>query len=114
MAGQENYLYLTQENYFDKSESDLIQGADLYYLNKKFGVGNDVDKDRIRHAQLFYNILCTDECELIEWVNKKINGDLEDIKYKSPIKNFRIYDEPYGQDDSNKITECCDWSSLEW
>jgi hypothetical protein len=114
MAGQENYLYLTQEDYFDKAESDLLKGADQYYLNKKFGIGEDVNKDKIRHAQLFYGILCTDECELIEWVNKKINGDLEGVHYKPSMKDFKIYDEPYGQNDSNKITECCDWSSLEW
>lgn len=114
MAGQENYLYLTQEGYFDKAEEDLLNGADLYYLNKKFGVGEDVDMNKVRHAQLFYNILCTDECELIDWVSKKINGDLEGIHYRPSMKEFETYAEPYGQKDCDSITECCDWSSLEW
>lgn len=114
MAGQQNFLTLTQENYFDKFEKDLLRYADLLYLNKKFGIGEDVDKDKVRHSQLFYNILCTDECELIEWVSKKINGDLENIDYKPIIKDFKIYDMPFGTEDSCDITECCNWAENEW
>lgn len=114
MPGQQNFLVLTQENYFDKFENDLLKYADLLYLNKKFGVGEDVDKDKVRHSQLFYNILCTDECELIEWVSKKINGDLENIDYKPILKDFKIYDIPFGTEDSCGITECCNWAENEW
>lgn len=115
MAGQENYLELSQENYFDKFEKDILVNADLYYLNKKFGVGNDLDRDKLKHSQMFYNILCTDECELIDWVFKKINGDLEGSKYKIKIKDFKLYDIPYGIDQLNSMSnECCDWEKLEW
>lgn len=114
MSGQQNFLYLTQENYFDKFENDLLKHADLYYLNKKFGVGDDVDMEKVRHAQMFHNILCTDECELIEWVWKKINGDLEGLEFKLTLKDFKIYDTPFGQEDCDKITGCCDWAQNEW
>jgi hypothetical protein len=114
MSGQQNFLYLTQENYFDKAESDLLKYADLLYLNKKFGIGEDVDKDKVRHSQLFYNILCTDECELIDWVWKKINGELENLEYRHKLKDPRIYNYYFGHNDSEGITECCDWAENEW
>jgi hypothetical protein len=114
MPGQQNFLYLTQENYFDKFENNLLKYADLLYLNKKFGVGEDVDKDKVRHSQLFYNILCTDECELIDWVWKKINGDLEELDYSVNLKDFKIFETPYGHQDSDEISQCCDWAVNEW
>jgi hypothetical protein len=114
MAGQQNFLYLTQENYFDKFENDLLKHADLYYLNKKFGVGEDVNIEKVRHSQMFYNILCTDECELIDWVWKKINGDLEGLEFKLTLKDFKIYDTPFGQDDSDDISSCCGWAENQW
>jgi hypothetical protein len=114
MSGQQNFLYLTQENYFDKFEKDLLKQADLLYLNKKFGVGEEVNIDKVRHSQMFHNILCTDECELIDWVWKKINGELEDMDYKPILKDFKVYDSPFGQSDCDSITECCDWAENEW
>lgn len=114
MSGQQNFLNLSQENYFDKFEQDLLNQADLLYLNKKFGIGKDVDKDKLRHSQMFHNILCTNECELIDWVWKKINGDLEGIDYKPVLKDFKIYETPFGQDDCDGITKCCNWAQNEW
>ena len=113
MAGQENYLYLTQEGYYDKAESNLLKLADLYYLNKKFGIGEDVDKNKVRHAQLFHNILCTDECELIDWVNKKIAGEIGDCNTSVKIKNLcGIY--PNISNISDSADEHCEWSKVEW
>lgn len=115
MAGQENYLELSQEGYFDKFEKDVLVNADLYYLNKKFGVGKELDRDKLKHSQMFYNILCTDECELIDWVFKKINGDIEDCNHKIKIGDFRIYDMPYGIDHLNTtINGYCNWEKVEW
>lgn len=114
MAGQQNFLYLTQEKYFDEFENNLLKYADLYYLNKKFGVGEDVNMEKVRHSQMFHNILCTDECELIDWVWKKINGDLEGLEYKLKLKDFKIYDTPFGQEDCDNISSCCDWAQNEW
>jgi hypothetical protein len=114
MPGQENFLTLTQENYFDKFEKDLLNQADLLYLNKKFGVGDEVNMDKVRHSQMFHNILCTNECELIDWVWKKINGELENLKYKHKLKDPRIYNHHFGHENSEEITECCDWAENEW
>lgn len=114
MAGQQNYEYLTQENYFDKAEEGLLQAADQYHLIKKFGIGREVDKDKLRHDQLFYSILCTDECELVDWVTRKINGDLDGRANKLRMRDFKVYDIPYGQNEINQISECCDWNSIEW
>jgi hypothetical protein len=115
MAGQQNYLILTQEDYFDKFENDLIKSADLFYLNRKFGIGDGPNIDKLRHSQMLHNILCTDECELIDWVWKKINGESEDTTHKIKMNDFQVYDIPFGINElNNKTNECCNWAQLEW
>jgi hypothetical protein len=114
MAGQQNYLYLSQEAYYDKAEEEILRSADLYYISKRFGVGEGPDKEKLRHNQLFYNILCTDECEIADWINKKINGDLEGRVNKLKMKDHKVYDFNYGYNDSDKISDCCNWGELEW
>lgn len=113
MAGQQNLLNLSQENYFDVHEEFLLKQADSYYLTKKFGIGEEINKDRLRHSLLFYNILCTDECELIDWVNKKITGQIDG--YRTTIKREALYG---AQININNLTtavdEHCEWSKIEW
>ena len=112
MAGQQNYRKLTQEAYLDSAQEYLIRSADLYYLDKKFGMGENLDKDKIRHSQLFYNILCTEECEIVDWVSKKINGELGLGSRRLKMKDFKSYGLPYTNGD--QVAECCDWAALEW
>jgi hypothetical protein len=113
MAGQQNFLILTQENYFDKFELDLLKKADSYYLTKKFGIGEGVDKDKLRHSQMFYNILCTDECELIDWVNKKITGQIEGCS--TTIKMDSLCGiHPNINNITCAVDEYCEWSKVEW
>lgn len=110
MAGQENYLYLTQENYYDGFQDSLIKTADKYHLEKNFGIGKKVDQDKLRHDQMFYDILCTDSCELIDWVQKKIDGELECDK-TSNTTDFTYNTNCYQTD---AVTQCCNWESLQW
>jgi hypothetical protein len=51
---------------------------------------------------------------LIDWVWKKINGELENLKYKHKLKDPRIYNHHFGHENSEEITECCDWAENEW
>jgi hypothetical protein len=113
MAGQQNLLNLTQENYYDNFETAILKQADLHYLVKKFGIGEDIDRDRLRHDQMFYNILCTDECELIDWVNKKITGQINKCDTSIKVKN--IFGEfPNISNISDSADEQCEWSTIEW
>lgn len=103
MAGQQSLLELTRENYYHKAESNLLCDADVYYINKKFGLGEGVDKDRLRHNQLMYSILCTDEISLIDWVNKKING-IATTEQCEDLCNVC----------SETLSETCNWEKIEW
>lgn len=75
--GQQEIEKLTHEEYYSRSEKELLRQADLYYINKKFAVETEFDKYKLRHAQLYQKLLCTDNCEVIKWVNKKIRGALD-------------------------------------
>lgn len=105
MAGQQSYLVLSQENYYNKSKNYLIASAETYLLNKKFGVGGNLDKDKVRHHQLLHSILCTDEIDLITWVYKKRE---EDLKLNPMLSQFM------GDFTSQEVNECCNWGTIEW
>ena len=113
MPGQQNFLTLTQQNYFDKFEKDLLKQADLLYLNKKFGMGEEVDMDKVRHSQMLHNILCTNECELIDWVNKKITGQIEDCNTSVKL-DILCGTHPNINNLTNTVEEHCEWSKVEW
>lgn len=110
MAGQQNYLELSKENYFIEAEAYLKKSAESLYLNNKFGIGKKEDRDKIRHNQLLYSILCPDEIDLIEWIARKINGTLQ-------LKR-RFKDKDYDQDlcgaSLEDINDCCNWEKIEW
>ena len=109
MAGQQNYTDLTIETYKDRAYDYLKDSSKLYFLKKRFGIGDGVDKDKIRHYQLLNNILCSEEIQLIEWVDKKIKGELG----KSECCN-KIDSDCYCNIDSCSANECLKWEKVEW
>lgn len=57
-------------------EDKLLQYADDAFAWDKFMVGCEVDKDRIAHAMNFHNLLCTDNCEMAQFIKNKIEDKL--------------------------------------
>ena len=79
---QQQVNRISAKKYLEKANSTLQREADLYYLEKHFMLETKHNKDKFLHAQLYKDILCTDDCEVLNWVDKKIRGALEctDIK----------------------------------
>lgn len=110
MAGQQNYLDLTLDTYKDRAEDFLFKSTEKYFLKKRFGISEDVDKDKLRHSQLLVNILCSDEIDLIEWVDKKIKGETT----KEKCCNKKIDSCCYESINSCSVNECFKWGKVEW
>src|SRR6478736_3761764 len=114
MAGQQQIEVLNQENYHDKYLSSLLKQADLYYLEKKFALDTDFDRQRMRYSQLMEKTLSNETCELMDWVWRKINGKLilkggkatKDLNVVTNIvPDINIY---------NIFNEEADWNYIEW
>jgi len=74
---QQQINRLSAEKYLDTAKETLKREADLYYLEEHFKLDAKYNKSKFIHAQLYRDILCTDDCEILNWVDRKIRGRLE-------------------------------------
>ena len=109
MAGEENLLDLTLDTYADRADEKIRKYSDQYFVNKRFGIGCEVDSDKLRHYQMLNRILCTDETQLIDWVDSKIKGEPMSKKCCKSIKN-----DCYNNIDSCEVNGCFKWEKVEW
>jgi hypothetical protein len=74
---QQQINRISAEKYLEKAQETLKKQADLFYLEEHFKIDSKYDRDKFIHAQLYKDILCTDDCEILNWVDRKIRGKLD-------------------------------------
>ena len=74
---QQQINRISAKKYLEKANNTLLRESDLYYLEKHFKLSTKYNKDKFLYAQLYQEILCTDDCEILNWVDKKVRGALE-------------------------------------
>ena len=85
---QQQINRLSAEKYLEKAQETLNKQADLYYLEEHFRIESKYNKLKFIHAQLYKDILCTDDCEILNWVDRKIRGKLEGVTRLSKDKKI--------------------------
>ena len=84
---QQQINKISAETYLEKAQNTLKKQADAYYLKEHFRVGTEYDKNKFILNHLFSEILCTNDCEILNWIDRKIRGKLEgDIKLSKDKK----------------------------
>ena len=78
MSGQIQILEINKDSLFEKFSNTLLKQADLLYLKEKFAIESEYNQSKAFHAYLMQEVLCTDDCEIIKFLNKKLRGALED------------------------------------
>lgn len=104
MSGQVQISEINKDSLFDKFNNTLLKQADLLYLKEKFALDVDYSQSKAFHAYLMQEVLCTDNCDIITFLNKKFEG--KDIKlrnkkeenkskiaeeYEQVVNNYYIY-----------------------
>jgi hypothetical protein len=74
----------TSLNYYVKHRANLLHLSDKEYANKYFLIGEKVNKKEQMFSQVMLELLCTENCELINYLNDKLSGKFE--KKLKPIK----------------------------
>lgn len=74
----------TAFNYYVKHRANLLYLSDREYANKYFLIGEKVNKKEQMFSQVMLELLCTENCELINYINDKLSGKLS-VECK-PIK----------------------------
>lgn len=66
----------TSFNYYVKHRVNLLYLSDREYANKYFLIGEKIDNKEQMFSQVMLELLCTENCELINYINDKLNGKL--------------------------------------
>lgn len=91
-------LTYDQETLRQKYSDKIDYLARNYVYDRNFRIGEGVDEREVEHALLMERILCTDNCEIINYVADIISGELENCGIKPRDKKLKT------------LKECCDKS----
>lgn len=107
MSGQQQIGELNQENYYNQFSKELLRQADLFYLEDKFAIETKYNEDKFLHAMLYKEMLCTDNCEIIKFINKKLRGALEG---KLKIVSLKALTTEYADINNYYINQGLEWN----
>lgn len=112
---------LDGEKYRKQFRENIIYNYENYIMRKKFRVGEGIkDQGELNHSLLFYRALCTDNCDLVDYISDKINGYLEKSagRKKQKITDIITTAEQEVCSPQYKVerfvNDCCAWDALEW
>ena len=120
MSSTQSILELSRERYADENEDTLLQMSDAYFYSKYYMVGKKTDSDRIQHTLLFHRILNNCECPIVNFIENKLHGKLEECTGKKSAKKrvskiLRELKEHTGKDEQCCLEEAkVVWSISEW
>nr|DAI89605.1 MAG TPA: hypothetical protein [Caudoviricetes sp.] len=110
--GQESLEKVSIEKYLYQWNKELMTEIDKQYLKDHFMLGDGGDQDKMAFYQLYLKTFSMKNCELSEWVWKKINGTLEESKKckSEPPKLFKNC----SVQKIIKACDSCDWQTIYW
>lgn len=117
MSGAQSILVTSIQGYQDKYTKRILEYGRAYMMKKRFLLGEGLDYKKVFHAKMLYKTLCTENCDLEQYIWDKINGKLKDkCSREKPLKHLI---EQYKKEcnkpsctDSEVITECA--GKIEW
>jgi hypothetical protein len=78
LAGQHNIFENSRENLFNQHNKRLIKQVDLWYIQDKFAIETEYKEEKALHEYLLKEMYKTDDCEVLDFLNKKLRGALGD------------------------------------
>lgn len=110
----QSILELNKDNLYQEYEEKLLYYGDAFYVNEKFLVGKTIEMDRIQHVMNFHRLLDTDNCEMVEFIRRKIEGEVGCRKEKlcEAIQEYKVCHKKPDYSDTEVLQECCDISSI--
>ena len=112
MAGQVQILEINKDSLFEKFSNTLLKQADLLYLKEKFAIKTKYDELKTIHSFMLKETLCTKNCEIKNFLDKKLRGaltednidivDLKTLQTKYRDVNNYYYSEPFSWEEEVK------------
>lgn len=113
-------LTQTQQSKATEVDNKLYQMVSTHVLYSDFLVGCPINHWEMQHALIMQDILCTNNCDLIEHIKDKIWGKLyPDKKCRDKttsldtlLRNLKKHQQI--EDDNECIESVMYWSEVEW
>lgn len=110
--GQESLEKLSIEKYLSEWRKGFREEMHKQYLFDHFMIGEGANKDKLDFYRLYLDSFCTDNCELSNWIWKKINGYFEDVHISGDGKVIPLKYQPV--ENIMKVYNNCSWKSRSW
>ncbi len=115
---------LDREKYLEEFEENIVYSFDRYLYQKNFRIGNGIeDKKELKHNLIFHRLLCTENCEMIEYIQCAIEGELEKrgktFKSNKSISEILRIAQQYLEENDCTLEEAIScsnagWSQVDW
>lgn len=111
---QQQINYRSIDRHLSLAQKSLEKQADLYYTQKHFKVGNKYDRAKFLHAQLYVDILCTEDCDIINWLDKKERGILEDNIVVKKLDSLEQEKRDIYNTNNYYYSTATNWQEISW
>ena len=111
MAGQQNIFEYDKQALFNKHNESLINQVDLWYINDKFAIKTEYKEEKALQDYLLKEMFTTKNCEIIDFLNKKLRGALGDENID--IVNLKTMQTKY-RDINNYYYSAATYEKVEW
>ena len=111
MAGQGNIFKNNRQTLFNKHNKSLMNQVELWYINDKFAIETEYKEEKALHEYLLKEMYKTDNCEVIDFLNKKLRGALGDENID--IVDLKTMQTKY-RDINNYYYTAPVWTNTEW
>lgn len=111
MAGQDNIFKNDKQTLFKKHNKSLMNQVELWYINDKFAVKTEYKEEKALQDYLLKEMYSTKNCEVIDFLNKKLRGALGDENID--IVNLKTMQTKY-RDINNYYYTAPVWTNTEW
>lgn len=100
-------------NYYAKHRQRLLDLSDKEYIYNYFLVGEKINKKEQKFSLVMKELLCTENCELINYINNKLIG-----KIGKKLKPLKLLDNDSQRGDTYNITQIIKeektWNNSSW
>jgi hypothetical protein len=113
---------LSAKKYFKEFEEKLKCDAESYFFDLHYKVGGGIKNfQETLHNVTMNRILSTDNCTILNYVQDKIDGKLEECGIEKCNRTFNESLQLYknnmcGQDkcDNECLESACEWHTIQW
>lgn len=104
----------TALKYYKKHKEYLLDISNKEYINKYFLVGEKINKKEQQFSLIMTELLCTENCEIVNYINDKLSGKLEPKNQNS----LDLVEKSNGGNITYNITQVIkeefEWNNTSW